>query len=321
MVTWLVDELDSASWNEKLKGFSYFSLYHSYEWGEVKRNDGWNVVRIISSDFSSLAQILYKRLPGGFLFFWSPGGIIGQSRDIDLNQLKSKLKHSFSYFRSSFQDPSISVNDLIKSGWKKPNILISNNLSMKLDLTPANDELTSNMSSNWRHNLKRFEKRNIKVLKWDDPDGDIIFNYYKEFESMKGLAIQHSLQSLKSMMKEFGDKVVIYRAFDELGNLLALRGYIHLGHRALDMFAISTKEGRTTYSSYGVLWELLKDAKTRGITHYDLSGVDPEKNEGVYNFKKGAGGILIEAPGEFEKASFPGISLLMNHMIKVKFRS
>ncbi|MHC4711620.1 MAG: GNAT family N-acetyltransferase [Planctomycetota bacterium] len=46
-------------------------------------------------------------------------------------------------------------------------------------------------------------------------------------------------------------------------------------------------------------------AHERGLWYYDLGGIDPEGNVGVYNFKKGLRGLELWAPGPFE--SVPSI--------------
>jgi len=45
-------------------------------------------------------------------------------------------------------------------------------------------------------------------------------------------------------------------------------------------------------------------AREAGCQFYDLGGIDPEKNPGVYHFKKGMGGEDVTVPGPFE--FYPG---------------
>ena len=47
-------------------------------------------------------------------------------------------------------------------------------------------------------------------------------------------------------------------------------------------------------------WHAIKTAREQGIYWYDLGGIDPKVNPGVYHFKKGLGGSDITAPGPFE---------------------
>ncbi|MBC7427573.1 MAG: peptidoglycan bridge formation glycyltransferase FemA/FemB family protein, partial [Bacteriovorax sp.] len=290
MVTWTVFNGNETEWNEKLISLPFFSIYQSFQWGEIKKEDGWNVIRLIRLGHSTCtAQILYKRLPLKGAFFWCPGGILGENLDLDFNLLKKELGLLFFYFRCSFHQPDLKLEKIFSLGWKKPSYNLNSNQSMSIKIDVPEDEILKGMSSNWRHNVKRFDKKEIEVSRWLNPEPEALYEYYKKFESFKGISRQHTLDSIKGVVDKFKDNLVILRSLDSEGNLLALRGYVYLGDRALDWYAISTEGGRACYASHGILWRIFQDAKVRGVAVYDLSGVDPENNPGVYNFKKGTG--------------------------------
>lgn len=316
MVNWSIFKGSEQDWNGKLITLPFYSIYQSHQWGEIKKEDGWNLVRFISDN--SMAQVLYKKLPCGGGFFWCPGGILGDKNNLDLNRFKKELGISFFYFRCSFHQPDLNLAHIHSLGWKKSAYSINGNQSMAIGISRNENDILNNMSSNWRHNLKRFEKKQIEVSYWLNPEPEVLFGYYEKFENFKGLSQQHSFASIKGVIEKFKGHLVILRALDQEGDLLALRGYIFLGERALDWYAISTEQGRSCYASYGVLWSMLKDAKSRGVITYDLSGVDPVNNAGVFNFKKGTGAELVEYPGEFEVSSIPMLSMGMNFIMKKK---
>lgn len=316
MVNWSIFKETEQNWNHTLVSLPFFSIYQSYQWGEIKKEDGWEVIRFATDN--SIAQVFLKRLPFGGGFFWCPGGILGEKKNLNLNLFKKELGVRFFYFRCSFHQPDLNKAVIYSFGWKKSTFSINGNQSMAINIERDENDILKEMSSNWRHNLKRFEKKNINVVHWENPDPEVLFGYYEKFENFKGLKQQHSYASIKGVIEKFKNQLVILRASDEEGNLLALRGYIFLGKRALDWYAISTEQGRSCYASYGVLWRMLKNAKERGITTYDLSGVDPVNNAGVFNFKKGTGAELIEYPGEFEISNIPLLSFGMNILMKKK---
>ena len=49
-----------------------------------------------------------------------------------------------------------------------------------------------------------------------------------------------------------------------------------------------------------MIFSLIKESINRGCKEYDLSNIDPINSMGVYNFKKGTGGKIIQTLGEFE---------------------
>lgn len=323
MAEWKIFTGDQNEWNSHLKTLNFVSLYQSYEWGEIKAQDGWKVFRFIKKKGPSLgmAQVFLKKLPFDVAFFWCPGGILGDRSQFQLSDFKKEIGFRFFYFRCSFHDPQINSKDLIQEGWRKPRYSINSSLSMNLRLSPPIENLRKNLSSNWRHNLKRFEKKPIQIERWTNPEARLLYESYQKFESLKGLPSQHSFKSIDGVIRFYRDQLVIFRALDENNHLLALRGYIFAGSKALDWYAISTQEGRKCYASHGVFWRTLMDAKEREILNYDLSGVDPETNPGVYNFKKGTGADLISYPGEFEKASFNWLAKGLNVAMRRKLQS
>lgn len=241
MVKWEIFNGRSEEWILHLSKLPYLSLYQSFEWGEVKKEDGWGVVRLITKNKDSLAQIFYKRLPLNGVFLWCPGGILGRTKKIDIKTLKKILNFTYYYFRISFHDKSVSLEDLFQLNYSRPLYCLNSNQCMMLDLRPTEEELINNLSSNWRHNLKRFDKKNIAVSLWENPDPNTLYSYYEKFEKMKGLGQQHSFNSIKGVIEKFKEKLVILRAVDENGELLALRAYIFNGDQALDWYAISSE--------------------------------------------------------------------------------
>jgi lipid II:glycine glycyltransferase (peptidoglycan interpeptide bridge formation enzyme) len=324
MVKWDFFQGSAKDWNKILYSLPFYSFYQSHEWGQIKSHDGWEIIRLIKNDSVSnqfsVAQILVKRLPLKVAFLWCPGGILGYEKTIEWSGLLKKMGIQFYYFRCSFHDPDISVEKLKKLGWSRPTFLINNNQSMRLDLRISKEERLKAMSSNWRHNLKRFDKKLLNVSRWEKPDYKVLYAHYQEFESMKGLARQHSEESIKGVIEKYGDNLVIIEARDNEGNLHSLRGCIVFGTNALDWYAITTGAGRSTYSSYGVLNKLIEYVQDQGVANYDLSGVDEVNNPGVYSFKKGAGGILVNYPGEYEVANFPALRSAMNLLMKKKLK-
>jgi lipid II:glycine glycyltransferase (peptidoglycan interpeptide bridge formation enzyme) len=322
MVSWKLFQGSEEEWNELLVNQSFYSIYQSYQWGEIKKGDGWQVARVVKEESGNVsqAQILYRKLPLKIGFFWCPGGVMGKEINVQFSDFLKELGLCFYYFRCSFHDSSLTREEILKIGLKECSFKLNSNLSMNVDLSLPAEELLRKMSSNWRHNSKRGKKKNPIVEVWPKPSPDELFQFYKDFESMKKLSQQHSYQSIQGVLEKFGKNVVILKSVNEEGQLLALRGFVYIGKKALDWFAISTNLGRKCYSSYIVMWMLLEKAKECGVEEYDLSGVDPVNNSGVYNFKKGAGGELVEYPGEFECSSFSLLNIFINILMKYKLK-
>ena len=84
------------------------------------------------------------------------------------------------------------------------------------------------------------------------------------------------------------------------------------------MLSATNLEGRKTYASYAVTYEIMKFCIRNKIKTYNLSGVDLINNKSVYNFKKGMGSKLIEIPNEKLYSNYLLFNILFNLGIKFK---
>jgi lipid II:glycine glycyltransferase (peptidoglycan interpeptide bridge formation enzyme) len=98
--------------------------------------------------------------------------------------------------------------------------------------------------------------------------------------------------------------------------LLAVRAAGLFGDTAWDLLAAAGASARKVYASHATLWALFEHCSQQGLSHYDLGGVDPIGNKGVYDFKQGAGACLIKYLGEWEWASLPGMCAAFNWSMK-----
>jgi len=86
------------------------------------------------------------------------------------------------------------------------------------------------------------------------------------------------------------------------GQLVAGHVCSMLGDTAVVLLRAGTPAAREHRAAYLLQWYALRVARERGCRWYDLGGIDPENNPGVYTFKAGLGGVEITAPGPFEIA-------------------
>jgi hypothetical protein len=75
-----------------------------------------------------------------------------------------------------------------------------------------------------------------------------------------------------------------------------------LGDTCVYLLGATSEAGLETRAAYLLQWNTILLAKERGIRWYDLGGVDPEGNPGVYHFKRGVGGDEVIPPGPYERS-------------------
>jgi hypothetical protein len=63
-----------------------------------------------------------------------------------------------------------------------------------------------------------------------------------------------------------------------------------MGDSAIYLLGATSDDGLNAKGAYLLQWTLIQWLKENGIKWYDLGGIDPEGNPGVYSFKRGFSG-------------------------------
>jgi lipid II:glycine glycyltransferase (peptidoglycan interpeptide bridge formation enzyme) len=162
------------------------------------------------------------------------------------------------------------------------------------------------LSSNWARNLHRGEAKNSKPYEWTNFTPEAIANIYGQltrYKDLDSVSDTPSFEVIRSIIDKCVSNLKIFRCDNEHGEPLAIRGAILLGNKAWDIFAAATPQGRKQYSSHVTTWALLNYCASEHCTTYDLSGIDPVNNKGVYDFKRGTGATEVKYIGEWETGS------------------
>jgi hypothetical protein len=316
---------DIAHWDAALALLPGSSLYQSCAWGRYRSAMGWQVVRAIGRDANyaivAMVQMLMRRRLGMHII-WIPGGPAGESRlwAASLAEWLRKRFGPLAYCRLNIlaEQDSDSVKALRDHRWRRPKARLGTGLSLKLNLRGNEAERMSAASANWRHNLRRSAKYGFTVERWKSPDPNQMATVYREMEGLKGLGQQHSETGLRAMIDGLGERLLVFRSLDRDGNLLAFRAGGIFRDQAWDLLAAATRAGRKVYASHATLWALLEVCRQHGALDYDLGGVDPVGNKGVFDFKHGTGARVVEYLGEWEWASTPLLAPTVGLLMKYR---
>jgi lipid II:glycine glycyltransferase (peptidoglycan interpeptide bridge formation enzyme) len=154
--------------------------------------------------------------------------------------------------------------------------------------------------------LKRSAKYGLRIEQWSNPDAKSIAAVYREMEKIKGNVERVPERDLEPLIRCLGERLLVFRALDANGQTLALRAAAIMGERAWDMLAAAGAAARKTYATYATFWSLAEECRRRGARTFDMGGIDPEANKGVYDFKKGTGAQPVHYLGEWDYA-IPGV--------------
>jgi len=305
----------NTEWNAKVASLEGRNIYQTAQWADHKSNAGWQTFRFIYSASDSanttIAQCLVRPGPLKSFVVWIPGGPLGDLKTIGkgfVQAVKQHLGASVIYFRVSITLQATSELETILKHrkWKKAKNVIGAALSMIYLLNADQQTRVEKCSPNWKRNLKRSAKNVSAPYVWETPNPQEISSAYElmdEYKKIEGLSLQRSVSDLQSVISVFGSQLLLVRINDLNGDPLAIRGALIFDNLAWDFIALTTPAGRKTYASYAVFWYLAEKCSEAGVQQIDLSGIDPKKNKGVYDFKNGTGATPIEYQGEWEISS------------------
>lgn len=312
---WTVWDGTSSEWNKTISHFDDMNVYQTAEWADHKSTSGWSVVRLVCLDEGArvitAAQCLYRSGPLSTVVVWVPGGPIGDLNEVTykfVDLLKAHLNTKLIYVRIAVMRSfaQITSQQLSSHSWNKSTMTIGTKSSL-LHLLDAEEPIRlTRCSSNWKRNLKRSAKNQSSPYIWHSPDSTSLSSAYQEmndYKKIEGVSLLRSAEDLQSAIDVFGDKLILVRSDDADGNALAIRGAICFEDTAWDYIAITTPAGRKTYASYAVFWALAESCFQLGMRRFDLGGIDPINNRGVYDFKKGTGSFQVDYEGEWDSAS------------------
>ena len=164
-----------------------------------------------------------------------------------------------------------------------------------LDLAPSLEELRTRLDAKWRNKLKQAERNGLTVISETGAEAYQTFcEMYLQMRRRKTFETTVDVNEFGKHPGKVGESTT-YAHFDlprqrnpycgprffGLGQFRYLPSWCHQRRRA-------HLEGRVPLQ-----WTLIRFLKENGIRFYDLGGIDPAGNPGVYQFKRGLSGADV----------------------------
>ena len=294
------------AWDSMVTRLGLTTPFQFSAWANFRSLFGWRTLRLVTDDANCATQLLVKSI-GPMRIVWGAGAPLGTTSNSLLVELR-EVGGSVSYLRVADhrQLNETCVAEFRDAGFVRPARLLSTSQTLVRNLSSDHAALAEGYTSNWSRNLRRGHQRGVVAEEWTSPDAARLARLHQDVENLK-----HSFDadwrrdegSIRRLLECFGKRLVIVRATDAHGALLAARAAVVCGATGFDFLAATAPEGRRCYASNVALDALLTLLAARGITRYDFGGVDPTNNKGVFDCKHGAGGMPSSYVGEFEFVS------------------
>ncbi len=168
-------------------------------------------------------------------------------------------------------------------------------------------DLLAGFNQLWRRNVRRAERAGVSVRLGEEADLVAFHALYAETAARDGFTgrpLSYFQRMWRAMVAEDPDRLRLYLAEHE-GELVAATTLVQVGTHAWYSYGASSTARREVRGSNAVQWRMMRDARERGASVYDLRGIsevlDPEDHlVGLVQFKVGTGGEAVELLGEWE---------------------
>jgi hypothetical protein len=164
-----------------------------------------------------------------------------------------------------------------------------------LDLTPSLDELRKNLDAKWRNKLTQSEKKGLKVSAEAGIDQYQTFcHMYNEMFKRKAFETTVNVEEFGRIQQSLPESQRMRILICEQ-NGVPVAGIVAsaMGDSGIYLLGATSDDGLNSKGAYLLQWTMIQWLKENGFKSYDLGGIDPEGNPGVYSFKKGFSGADV----------------------------
>jgi len=329
-LTLVRDRLGRHAYRDFLETNPSADFMQTLAWGKVKSLTGWRSIPLLLQDAAGRvalsALVLSRRLPGlPFEFFYSPRGPVvdwtrpGDELALILKAFATTIRKAARKHRAVVLkcDPALPADNetaglaLRVAGFRAGTAAmgfegVQPRFIYEVDIRPSPDEILASFSAKHRYNVRLAARKGVQVrLASDLQDMLAFYTILEETASRDRFAIR-----ARSYYEAIWQEVVapggaqLFLAEHE-GDLLAGALVFTLGKRAWYVYGASSSKKRNLMPNYAVHWHAMLWLRERGFEVYDMRGISGDLSPdnplyGLYRFKKGFSGHIVEYAGEFD---------------------
>ncbi len=247
----------------------------------------------------SVAQVIRKSIPHFGTYTYIPRGPIGTVLLPDISKIAEHDVFLRMEFPSERGEGAPPITGKRVHPIQPAHTLITN-------LSISTDALLTNMHEKTRYNIRLAEKKGVKI-EMRSASIDEVWPVFEATASRDEFRL-HGKEYYRKMI-ECG--VAFLAVATHENDLLAANILIDFGDTRTYLHGASSNVKRNFMAPYLLQWELMKDAKSLGMTSYDWWGVAPTDAPashpwaGISRFKRGFGGEEVSYPVAVDVVSKP----------------
>ena len=314
-ITWEVevDQADSEEWSRLLEQFDDATLYQTAAYGEVRWGKK-NLSRIVlkrAGEVVGTAQlriICPTPLKCGIAYLrWGPlWERRGHVFDPEVPaRLAGAIEQEYLKRRKLFVRivPNAFVSskraDVFRDAFSQFAFESSESTEIYrtfvLDLAPSLEELRTRLDAKWRNKLKQAERNGLTVISETGAEAYQTFcEMYLQMRRRKTFETTVDVNEFGRIQEKLANpqRMHILICQDKGIPIAGLVSSV-LGNSAIYLLGATSDAGLNSRGAYLLQWTLIRFLKENGIRFYDLGGIDPAGNPGVYQFKRGLSGADV----------------------------
>lgn len=200
-----------------------------------------------------------------------------------------------------------------------------------IDLAHSEDELLARMHEKTRYNIRLAARKGVMISSPHNTAGkealERFWNMLQETAVRDGFNL-HERRYYETLLDTHSPNFSNEFFFSTHAGTPRSAALINFykdpesGHAAATyLHGASTNEGREFMASHLLHWEVIREAKRRGVNLYDFWGIDSARWPGVTRFKRGFGGDVVEYPQSFDIIHRPLLYGFYRIAKKIKLRT
>lgn len=297
------------TWEAFLKEIPSYPFFQSWEWGEVQKLLGSPIKRLglyAGIELVGVVQVVTIRAKRGTYMHLRHGPVFKEQKkeyyDILFSHLRNMAKEEHASFirLSPLLDPK--GGDALFP-WPffvaSPIHRMDAEVCWILDITPSEEDLLKGMRKSHRYLIRKaLQAKDITIQQTSNvKDMEKFLPLYKHLAERKHFVAHRGVtEEFRIFVKE--EKAVLFLAKYQ-GKIISGALIDFVGDMAIYRHSASDETYRNIPAMYLLQWEVIKEAKRRGMKQYNFWGVAPleAKNhpwQGLTLFKTGFGGGLRE---------------------------
>lgn len=325
------------TWDELVAGKGG-QPFQSWAWGELKSHFGWQPFRLATADGRAAAQVLIRPYRGLAVAYVPRGPVISGDAQADealineIVRLARAQRGAFLRFEPDVLEDEAGADELRGSlrrlGFKASDRTLQPRSSIRLDLTPTEEQLMAAFSKGHRADIRRAERDGVTIrVGAPEPDADVLHEMLVATNTRKSFGF-HSAAYYRRLLHDFADAARIQIA--ELdGKPIGASLILAFGRHGTYLAAGSNAAGLEHRAAHLLQWHAIRWAKERGAVTWDMWGIADARGQheiavarktmtdaelgkleaaakrdpldGVYRFKKGWGGQVVRTVPAFDR--------------------